>query len=45
MTRDAFDVDAPPAPLFDLEPGAVCAIDPCGTGDLLELLADDGIPS
>lgn len=41
MTRADFDTGAPPETLFELEPGAVCAVDPCGTGDILELLEGD----
>jgi hypothetical protein len=40
MTRGDFNTDAPPQPLFDLEPGQVTAVDSCGTGDLLELLEE-----
>lgn len=41
MTRGDFDDTAPPPPLFDLEPAAVCAVDPCGTADMFELLGDN----
>lgn len=42
MSRGDFDTHAPPEPLFTLDPGQVCVVDPCGTGDLLALIGDDG---
>lgn len=38
MPRDSFDAAAELGPLFDLTPDQVTAVDPCGTGDLLQLL-------
>jgi hypothetical protein len=41
MTRQDYDVNAPPTPLFELTPASVPAPDDGhGTGDLLELLDD-----
>lgn len=40
MSRTDFDTDAPPDGLFTLEPSAVCVVDPCGTGDMLELIGE-----
>lgn len=41
MTRQDFDREAPAPELFQLGPSAVPASDPCGTGDLFELLGGD----